>query len=328
MRGEGALAALREEGMSLNYRKHVHRCVGVKSWVPALVKRKLRRLAAKRCRFEKKCGVVNPPDPTINDQLVNAHPATQAAAGAADETGDQLRAHMGSADNSARVLRAWRSFETNAPASGKVKRGDDNDGTHKQRRASLSSKRTRQLLNRAAATENLKTVAPLFSFKKYSTSSNRSPATIAAASREQATRLYNGPTVRTASTWEARHDSPGPQAYNDGEKWRDKFKNVPSASIAVAKCERDIVIPTAPGPGDYDIAHPAVGDKGNTIQFGDPAKRGRYPPRTPDQPRAQVPCSYAEHVSCLHRQVTSDKARSPTFRFNGAPRFQVRRVSS
>lgn len=194
-----------------------------------------------------------------------------------------------------------------------------------ERKASLSSKRTLQLLNRAAATQRLKTVASLFSFKTdHNNRSDKSPATIPASSREQAIRLYNGPTVSMSEAWEARHDSPGPQAYNEGLKWRDKFKNVPSVRIGLAKCERDIVPPAAPGPGDYDIAHPAVGEGGNAIKFGDPGKRARYPPRTPDQPRAQVPCSYAEYTSSIQHHVTSDRIKSPAFPFSGAPRFQVR----
>lgn len=197
-----------------------------------------------------------------------------------------------------------------------------------ERKASLSSKRTLQMLNRAAATRRLKIAASLFSFKTENSNnttrrSERSPATIPASSREQAIRLYNGPTVSRSEGWEARHDSPGPQAYNEGLKWREKFKSAPSTRIGLAKCERDNVPLAAPGPGDYDIAHPAVGEKGNTVRFGDPAKRSRYPPRTPDQPRAQVPCSYAEHTSSIQHHVTSDMIKSPAFYFSGAPRFQV-----
>lgn len=94
----------------------------------------------------------------------------------------------------------------------------------KARKASLSSKRTLQLLHRATATETLKATASLFSFKKvagkHPTSSasdrhthcNSERATIPAASREQATRLYRGPTISVAGAWDAPHDSPGPQA--------------------------------------------------------------------------------------------------------------------
>lgn len=217
-----------------------------------------------------------------------------------------------------------------------MKTGSENGGaTHdnvpwerRGREKSLSSERTLQLIHRAAATEKLKTVSLLYSFKKEkanssSSSSRTTHATIPAASREQAIRLYNGPTVRLAGAWDALYDSPGPQAYDEGEKWREKFRNVPSARIAVAKCERDMVPPKAPGPGDYNVAHSAIGDKGNAMKFGDPARRCRYPPRTPDQPLGEVPCSYAEHVSCLDHQVTSGRQTSPAFCFGGAPRFQV-----
>lgn len=194
------------------------------------------------------------------------------------------------------------------------------------RRMSLSGARTLQQLHRAAATARLKDTAPLFSFKREDIRALPTQAcTIAAASREQANRLYNGPTVRLAGGWEARFDSPGPQAYNESQGWQKKLSSVPSARIAFAVNERDIAIPQAPGPGDYDIAHPAVGDDSNAHSFGDPDARLRYPPRTPDRPRSQVPCSFVEHVSCLNHQVTSDRARSPAFRFSSAPRFQVRR---
>lgn len=93
-------------------------------------------------------------------------------------------------------------------------------------KASLSSKPTLQLLHRATATWKLKATAPLFSFKKVprkhltpsaSDRHNRGCkewATIPAAGREQATRLYRGPTVRAAGAWDAPHDSPGPQVRN------------------------------------------------------------------------------------------------------------------
>lgn len=200
----------------------------------------------------------------------------------------------------------------------------------KQRRVSLNSKRTLQLLHRADATEKLREAAPLWSFKKHANTADRPSPTIAAASREQAVRLYAGPTVRLAGSWEARHDSPGPQAYNEGEKWREKFRNVPSVRIDHAQCERHMALPTKPGPGDYNIAHHAVGENGSAVRFGDPVPGKKYPPRTPDYPRAQVPCSYAEpdHVSCLRSQLTSDRKTSPAVFFGGASRFQVRWPSS
>ncbi|CAM9245151.1 unnamed protein product [Ectocarpus sp. 13 AM-2016] len=86
--------------------------------------------------------------------------------------------------------------------------------------------------------------------------------------------------------------------------------------------------PSGPGPGDYDVAHHAVGQNGPAITFGDPALGGkRYPPRTQDQPRAEVPCTYAEpgHISCLRHQLTSDRPTSPAVFFGGAPRFQQER---
>lgn len=198
----------------------------------------------------------------------------------------------------------------------------------KERRISLNSKRTLQLLNRATATDKLRTAAPLWSFKKYNEPADRPSPTIAAASREQAARLYAGPTVRSAGNWEARHDSPGPQAYNEGGKWREKFRNVPSVCIDNAVCERDVAVPGKPGPGDYDIAHHGVGQNGSAIKFGGLAPGKRYPPRTPDQPLAEIPCSYAEpdHISCLHNQLTSGRTTSPSVFFGGAPRFQVRYV--
>lgn len=196
-----------------------------------------------------------------------------------------------------------------------------------ERRKSLNSKRTLQLLNRATTTRKLRAAAPLWSFKKKNKHPEQPSPTIAAASREQAVRLYAGPTVRAAGSWEARYDSPGPQAYNEGLKWRDKFRNVPSTRIDVAECERHMALPTKPGPGDYNIAHHSIGENGNAVKFGDPKQGKRYPPRTPDLPRAEVPCSYAEpeHVSCLrYPQVISDRATSPAVFFGGAPRFQVR----
>lgn len=195
-----------------------------------------------------------------------------------------------------------------------------------ERKKSLNSKRTLQLLNRATATEKLRAAAPLWSFKTENIKADRPSPTIAAASREQAVRLYAGPTVRAAGSWEAPYDSPGPQAYNEGLKWRDKFRNVPSARIDVAQCARHIAIPTKPGPGDYNIAHNSVGENGNAVKFGDPSRGKRYPPRTPDQPRAQIPCSYAEpeHISCLrYPQVISDRATTPAVFFGRAPRFEV-----
>lgn len=188
---------------------------------------------------------------------------------------------------------------------------NDNRDVHalsKQRRVSLNSKQTLHLLHRAATTEKLRTEEP--------------------ARRLQGDRLYTGPTVRAAGNWEARFDSPGPQAYNEGDKWREKFRKMPSACIDIAKCARHMPIPTKPGPGDYNIAHHSVGDNLGGTKFGSLGKK--YPPRTPDQPRAEVPCSYAEpgHVSCLHQQSTSNRTTAPTVFFGGAPRFQVIRRRS
>lgn len=233
---------------------------------------------------------------------------------------------MGSSNdiNGLRVLHASASGNTSVAVQRKVKKNARvSSSSTIQRKISLGSKSTLQLFHRTATNQKLKKAAPLFSFKKESTGTQRPRATIAAASREQANRLYNGPTVRMAGTWYALHDSPGPQAYSEGETWQNKFRKLPSVRIDVAKCKRDSLPPKAPGPGDYDIAHPAIGENGNAINFGDPGTRRRYPPRTPDLPRAQTPCSYAEHVSCLDHQVTSDRLKSPTFRFGGALRFQV-----
>ena len=182
----------------------------------------------------------------------------------------------------------------------------DNQDAHaasKQRRVSLNSKQTLQLLHRAATIEKLRTEEP--------------------ARRLLRDCVYAGPTVRTAGNWEIQFDSPGPQAYNEGDKWREKFRKVPSTCIDVARCERHMPIPTKPGPGDYNIAHHSVGDNPGGNKFGSLGKK--YPPRTPDQPRAEIPCSYAEpeHVSCLHQQSTSNRTTSPTVFFGGAPRFQV-----
>lgn len=127
--------------------------------------------------------------------------------------------------------------------------------------------------------------------------------------------------MRMAGGGEAQQD--------DGAKWRDTFMNVPSARGAVAKqSTRSTVLPRAPSSGDSGGVHPPeVGDKGSTIKLGGSSSvRKKYPPRTPDQLRAYIPCSYAEHVSCLGHQVTSDRARSPVFYFSGLPRFQVRPV--
>lgn len=231
--------------------------------------------------------------------------------------------------NSSRVLRASKHVNRLTGSSTASPDTPNVEGCvlSKQRRVSLNSKRTLQQLHRAAATEKLRKTAPLWSFKKQANPANRPPSpTIAAASREQAVRLYAGPTVRLAGSWEARHDSPGPQAYNEGEKWREKFRNAPSTRIDHAQCERHMDIPTKPGPGDYNIAHHAVGENGGAVTFGDPVPGKRYPPRTPDIPRAEVPCSYAEpeHVSCLRNQLTSDRKTSPAVFFGGAPRFKVR----
>lgn len=184
----------------------------------------------------------------------------------------------------------------------------DAEALSKGRRVSLNSKQTLQLLHRFAATEKLRTAEP--------------------ARRLQGDRLYQGPTARTAGSWEARFDSPGPQAYNEGNKWREKFRNMPSVRIDVAKCARDMPIPTRPGPGDYNIAHHSVGDNPSGVKFGS-APGKKHPPRTPDQPRAEIPCSYAEpeHVSCFNHQSTSNRTTSPTVFFGGAPRFKVRRRS-
>ncbi|CAM9686514.1 unnamed protein product [Laminaria digitata] len=103
--------------------------------------------------------------------------------------------------------------------------------------------------------------------------------------------------------------------------------NVPSVRGAVAKqSTRSTVLPRAPSSGDSgDVHPPEVGDKGSTIKLGGSSSvRKKYPPRTPDQLRAYIPCSYAEHVSCIGHQVTSDRARSPVFYFSGLPRFQDR----
>ncbi|CAM9387077.1 unnamed protein product [Ectocarpus fasciculatus] len=103
----------------------------------------------------------------------------------------------------------------------------------------------------------------------------------------------------------------------------------PSSTVAAAGgSTTSTATPSGPGPGDYDVAHHAVGQNGPAITFGDPALGGkRYPPRTPDQPRAEVPCTYAEpgHISCLHHQLTSDRPTSPAVFFGGAPRFQQER---
>lgn len=172
-------------------------------------------------------------------------------------------------------------------------------------RVSLNSKQTLRFLDRAAATEKIRRAEP--------------------ARRHHGDRLYAGPTVRTAVSWEARFDSPGPQAYNEGDKWRAKFRNVPSTCIDLATCARHMDVPTKPGPGDYNIAHHSIGDNSGGMKFGSRAPGTKYPPRTPDHPRAQTPCSYAEpkHVSCLRQQSTSNRPTSPTVFFGGAPRFQV-----
>lgn len=200
-------------------------------------------------------------------------------------------------------------------------------------RGKNSKRTTLQLLNRAASTKDLKTVASLSSFKVNATTTpaalphfntkNKLPqATIPAASREQAQRQYYGPTIRSASAWDAPYDSPGPQAYHEAEAWTLRFRN--NRSFRIAKCGRDVAVPRTPGPGDYNVAHHGVGDAGTgkyVVKIGDPGNR--YPSRTPDHPRAQVPCSYAEHVSCLQHQVTSDRARAPAFCFGQEPRFKV-----
>lgn len=123
-----------------------------------------------------------------------------------------------------------------------------------------------------------------------------------------------------AGGWEAQHDE-------DGAKWRDTFTNVPSVRVAIGKKgTRGTVLPRAPSSGHSDGVHPEVGAKGSTMKKlgGSSSVRRKYPPRTPDQLRAQIPCSYAEHVSCIGHQVTSDRARTPVFYFSVLPRFQVR----
>lgn len=128
--------------------------------------------------------------------------------------------------------------------------------------------------------------------------------------------------MRSAGAWGAPLDGPGPQAYEADLNFSTR---TPSARFSAAKRERNSApLPSAPGPGDYDVAHPAIGEEGRRSMFGDPKKRGRYPPRTLEQPRARVACSYAEHVSCLGHQVTSDRTRSPTFCFGKAVRFKAR----
>lgn len=125
-----------------------------------------------------------------------------------------------------------------------------------------------------------------------------------------------------AGGWEAKHDA-------DGAKGRDTFANAPSARVAIGKKITRNVPPRAPSSGHNDAIDPEVGDnKGSTIKLGGSWVGRKYPPRTPDQVRARIPCSYAEHVSCLGHQVTSDRARSPVFYFSGLPRFQVRLQSS
>lgn len=221
--------------------------------------------------------------------------------------------HISANAYGSRVLRASKSQKTALfveprKTAGTAPSNDnrDADALSKQPRVSLNSKKTLQLLNRATATEILRTAKP--------------------ARRLQRDRLYAGPTVWTASSWESRFDSPGPQAYNEGIKWRDKFQSAPSTCIDVAQCARHVAIPTKPGPGDYNIAHHSVGDNPRgAIKFGSLAPGMKYPPRTPGQPRAEIPCSYAEpeHVSCLHHQSTSNRTTSPTVFFGRAPRFQV-----
>lgn len=184
---------------------------------------------------------------------------------------------------------------------------------------------TLQQAHSATAILTLKTSAPLFSFKRNhckTEGNGHTRVTIPAASREQVIRLYAGPTVRSAGAWDAPLDGPGPQAY---EAYNNFIKRTPSALFSAVKRERDSTpLTSAPGPGDYDVAHPAIGEEGRRSTFGDPKKRGRYPPRTLERPRARAACSYAEHVSSLGHQVTSDRTRSPTFCFGKAVRFKAR----
>lgn len=186
---------------------------------------------------------------------------------------------------------------------------------------------TLQQAHRATAILTLKTSAPRFSFKRNHCKTKvngHTRGTIPAASREQVIRLYAGPTVRSAGAWDGPLDGPGPQAYKADLHF---IRRTPSALFSAMKRERDSTkLPSVPGPGDYDAAHPAIGEEGRRSMFGDPKKRGRYPPRTLEQPRAQIACSYAEHVSCLGHQVTSDKTRSPTFCFGKAVRFKARTI--
>lgn len=200
----------------------------------------------------------------------------------------------------------------------------DQDASHPSSLSeSLADKRTFQLSSCASSKQYPQRADALHIFRPDRSSCTREQATFPIASREQARRLYAGPTVRAAGAWYSPHDSPGPQVYDEEKLWKIKFRRSPSTRISVSKRERDATPPRTPGPGDYDVSHSSVGFKASTSRLGDPAKRKRYPPRTPAQPIAEVPCSYVEHVSCLQGQLTSDRARSPTFRFSKAPRFQV-----
>lgn len=190
--------------------------------------------------------------------------------------------------------------------------------------ASPTTTRTLQLQNRSASRKLIQEVEPIDSSKNRSVASDATRTTIPAASREQARRLYTGPTIRRARAWDSSHDSPGPHAYDERKLGQLKFQKTPSTCFPVAKRERDLIPARTPGPGDYNICHFSIAGLGNAIRFGDPTRRKRYLPRTPEHPIADVPCSYAEHVSCLHHQVTSDRMRSPTFYFARVPRFQVR----
>lgn len=202
--------------------------------------------------------------------------------------------------------------------------GDSTCPTSKCKRASLNSKRTLRLLNHASSVKYLHTVEPLYSFKERKAGDQSPRATIPASSREQAKRLYAGPTIRAAMAWQSLHDSPGPQAYSEGSSWKLTTRRSPSARIAVAKCDRDLTPPRTPGPGEYNVTCASIGDSGKAPRFFRPSSQSkRLAPGTTEKPTVALPCSHEGDASYQQKQATPGRPSSPSFFFDRAPRFKV-----
>ncbi|CAN0556488.1 unnamed protein product, partial [Ectocarpus sp. 12 AP-2014] len=86
--------------------------------------------------------------------------------------------------------------------------------------------------------------------------------------------------------------------HSSSEETQDIPEQQPHGSTsAEAPKNHAVILPAkvpGPGPGDYNVTPPAIWQNGHAVRFGYPGLGRKYPPRTPDQPRAEISCTYAE----------------------------------